>query len=124
MASNGIELHFLYWFVSFIRLQEASNIDKSDASDDDDEPTQVNDLTLLLLEDQDNIAAESQMKTITLKEYTDIVQLIPQMIKCKDTIKRMEKIIKSKDAQLKQLKSTLDQGKCINVSHLSSVSKR
>lgn len=73
------------------------------------------------LEDQENMF-ESQPKTITLKEYTALMQLNIEVMKCKDIIDRMDKEIKTKDEQIKHLKNKLDQGKCVNVSHLSEVS--
>lgn len=44
---------------------------------------------------------EPEMKTITLEEYRRLVLLIPETGKLKNTIKRMENVIRKKDILLK-----------------------
>lgn len=69
----------------------------------------------MLLDGSENITSD-QTITITLKKYNELVQLIPQLEKLKTTVKRMEEVIKKKDAKLKEMDN-----KWIN---LPTVSKR
>lgn len=81
------------------------------------------DLNQLSLENQEDIASEMQMKTITMKEYADLMKLKYQTKKYEDIIEMIRSKIKLKDAQIRGLKNILAQDKSINISHLSNVSK-
>lgn len=64
---------------------------------------------------------ESQWKTISMEEYKRLVQLIPEVAKYRNSSEQKEKIIKSKDSQLKVLQRSLERN-WINISNLSDVS--
>lgn len=66
--------------------------------------------------------SEPQAKTLSIQEYKELMQLIPQVEKLKNTVKRMESVIKSKDSKLKTLQSIHKDGKCVDLSKLSNVS--
>lgn len=61
---------------------------------------------------------------MSLQEYKHLFDLIPQVQMLKNTINEMEKIIESKDSQLKYLQKMHQRkhSECINVSNLSTVS--
>lgn len=65
---------------------------------------------------------ETQLKTLPLGQYIRLMQVIPQEQKNQNTIKKMQKLIESKDAQLEELQRNQDNNNCINISHLSTVS--
>lgn len=56
-----------------------------------------------------------------MQEYKRLVQLIPHVEKYRHSAEQKEKVIKSKDSQLKELQRNLKRN-WINVSHLSDVS--
>lgn len=56
-----------------------------------------------------------------MEEYNRLVQLIPDVEKYRNAAEQKEKIIKSKDSQLKELQRSLKRD-WMNVSHLSNVS--
>lgn len=69
----------------------------------------------------EDLEMEPQWKTISMEEYKRLVQLIPDVEKYRNSAEQKEKIIKSKDSQLKELQRSLKRN-WINVSHLSDVS--
>lgn len=107
-----------------ISLQQSGNNNDNGAVCDDDlnKTSHNNDLALDQLEDQEKVETEPNLKTITIEEYKNLMQLMLQVKKNEETIKKMEEIIKLKDAQLKNLRSTLEEGQSIQVCHLSNVS--
>lgn len=64
-----------------------------------------------------------QLKTITLEEYGKLMQLIPEVEKLKNVIRRMENVIKSKDQKMNHLQKThqSEQKMNLNLSSLSNV---
>lgn len=62
------------------------------------------------------------MTTITIEQYTHLMQLIPQVEKFQNVISRMEKKIKSKDSKLKELQKYYENRKWVDLSKLSNVS--
>lgn len=63
---------------------------------------------------------ESQWKTMSFEEYKKLIKLIPEVEKYRNSAEKKEKIIKSKDSQLKELQKHLKRN-WINISHLSAV---
>lgn len=57
------------------------------------------------------IASETEMKTINLTEYENLLQLIPEIERLKSTIKRMEDKIKHKDKLLNQMNDVRERAK-------------
>lgn len=78
-------------------------------------------LSLCDFEDSTIAELEMELKVLTLDEYKRIVQLIPLVEKYRNTIKKMENVIKSKNAKIKELERE-KLNECINVSKLSAVS--
>lgn len=109
-------------------LSEIFSLQHPDDSNDNglvinDETSHFNDLNLVLLEDQEEVASEPQLKTITIEEYKKLMELMLKVNKYEETIKKMEDKIKLKDVQIKTLRDTLETKQCIRVGHLSDVSK-
>lgn len=67
---------------------------------------------------------DMQMKTISLQEYKTLMNLIPQVQKLENSIRKMSSVIQSKDSQLKNQREVqqMEQANYINVSNLSAVS--
>lgn len=73
---------------------------------------------------ENRVELNMQMKTIPLKEYKILMNLIPENEKLRNTIEKLEREIKLKDLKLKeeqQLHQT-NQSNCIDLSHLQAVS--
>lgn len=66
-----------------------------------------------------NNETESEMRSMTLQKYKELVQLIPQMEKYRNIAGRLEKIIKGKNSEIKFLRSELQKSK--NFSNMSIV---
>lgn len=66
---------------------------------------------------------DGQMRTISLKEYKVLMNLIPEVEKLRNTIKNLKHQIELRDAELKeeQLRQ-IEKAKYLNVSHCSAVS--
>lgn len=58
-----------------------------------------------------SIASETEMKTIKLTEYENLLQMIPEIERLKKTIKRMEDKIKHKDKLLNQMNDDWERAK-------------
>lgn len=67
------------------------------------------------------IVSDHQTKTISLTEYKELIQLIPQTEKLKNTIRVMENVIRKKDRLLREMNKT-QQSLLKNVNHSSSLS--
>lgn len=67
---------------------------------------------------------ELDLKTISLEEYKMLMNLIPEVEKLRNSIKKITTVIQLKDQQLKKQRQAYqtEQTKSLNVSHLSSVS--
>lgn len=73
------------------------------------------------LDDYDDHEEEHvQMKSISLKEYKILMNLIPEKEKLRNTIRELTSVIESKDLQLKEQQR--ERANYINVSHMSEVS--
>lgn len=57
------------------------------------------------------IASETEMKTLNLTEYENLLQMIPEIERLKSTIKRMEDKIKHKDKLLNQMNDARERAK-------------
>lgn len=64
---------------------------------------------------------ESQMKTISAEEYRNLIQHSIEVERLKSSITRMENVIRSKDAKLKEIQQIHNDGKWLNLSKLSKV---
>lgn len=53
-------------------------------------------------EAEDEAEDGTHLKAIPLQQYNDLMQLIPQVEKLKNTVKRLKNAIKLKDAQLRE----------------------
>lgn len=69
--------------------------------------------------------SDSQLITITLEEYRKLMQLIPEVERQKNVIRRMADVIKSKDQKINQLQKThqSEEKLKLNWSSLSNVNK-
>lgn len=67
--------------------------------------------------------SETQWKTIPMKDYNDMKELIPLVKKLNIAIDKMEQKIKSKDLELRILRTAYQrlQNTCVNVSNLTTV---
>lgn len=83
----------------------------------------IDDFDLLLLDDE-SFQSQVESKTISMQQYKYFMQLEPQVEKMKNSIRRMECVIKSKDSQIEELRRSLknETGMYINASNLSIVS--
>lgn len=71
------------------------------------------------------VESSTQWEMVNVQEFQDLKQSSQQLAKFKKTIERMEFVIKSKDAQLRELrkKSEHNQNKgLLNISNLTNVS--
>lgn len=96
-------------------LQQTANNNENDTN---------NDSALVLPEDHEKDVSQPLLKTISIEEYKNLMQLMIQVKKYEETIEQMGQEIKLKDAQLKCLRNTFEEGQCIKVCHLSNVSIR
>lgn len=71
----------------------------------------------------ENIGTEANTKTVTMREYTDLVLLIPQVEEYKNTIKQLKEDILKKNVEIQELKRSrpCDQVTEKNLSCLSDV---
>lgn len=64
---------------------------------------------------------EPQRQILSLEEYKKLIQLIPKSEKYRNAVKKLDKVIKSKDAKIRELEK-IQRHDSVNVSHLSVVS--
>lgn len=111
--------------------QNYSNQDESDKSVNENVEDMSHDLNNLsieggdfMFEENQNIDNEVDTKTISMQEYEDLVQLIPKFERLKCTIRMMEDDIKSKRAEIEELRefSKREQKRENSYSHLTAVS--
>lgn len=95
----------------------SDDLDDFDALDEIDFYSQFQDLDVDLYVD---VECQTQLKTITAEEYKTLMNLIPKVEKLKCAVERMEKAIKTKNAQLKELRDEEKKWKKLN--NLSTVS--
>lgn len=98
--------------------REISN--SSDVDDDHNEIAQCNDFLHSYLGYFENAEPDTHWKKITVEEYKGLTESFEQLEGLKNTIKKLEFIIRCKDVQLKEIKKRVepDQSECINISHL------
>lgn len=67
---------------------------------------------------------DMQVKTIPLHEYNILMDLIPEVEKLRNTVKKLTVVIEMKDSKLKEQEQLhkAELAKCINISHFSAVS--
>lgn len=116
-------------FVLFsLQISNENSICVPSTSSTFDPSTIIDDFDFLQLYDDDSDDERSQpqaeTKTIPLQQYKDLMQLIPQVERMKNSMQRMESVIKSKDSQLEELRQALKRKEemTINTSKLSTVS--
>lgn len=68
--------------------------------------------------------SETQQKTISLREYKILLEMVLKVNKLEKAIDKMKNVIRSKDSQLKNLQEVhqLTRNKCIDISKLLTVS--
>lgn len=117
-----LKYNFSTFFKYFSSNDPNENNEEANEDLNEDVNEYVNHATAETASEDDEF--ETQWKTIPLREYTVLMQLIPQEQKHLNTIREMEKIIESKDVQLEKLQQShqREENKFINVSHLSTVS--
>lgn len=87
-----------------------------------DEPCHINDIDVEILRDENEEDKEGDMTRITTEQYKDLIQLSIKCEKLQQSINRMEKVIKSKDSKIKELKTILENGNWVDLSKLLKVS--
>lgn len=112
-------------FSQFFSLQisgENGNNSIANVSEEFESSSSNNDIDVDYLIEDVCEESETQGRTMSVQQYNQLMQLIPLTEKLKNTIKRMEEAIKSKDSKLKELQKNQKDTTWLDLSKLSTVS--
>lgn len=113
-ASSESELITCAFEPSNVYIQSESNDETAAASAGNETETQNS------RQNDEQVPSNAEFKTIPLHEYIRLVQLIPEVAKLKDLVKRLEDTVKIKNEKLKELQNAYTRENKMN-SNLSSL---